>query len=508
MADKTPNLAELQRDITEFIKSKYGDKIVVPEPEVQKPPEDGTKTKTAENKIKFDLIPEELEAYLQKYVIQQEEAIEILATKICTHFNRMNLELTSQDEEIVGNIKSNVLMIGPTGVGKTYLIRLIAQKIGVPFVKGDATKYSETGYVGGDVEDLIRELVREANGDISLAEYGIVYLDEIDKIAATGNTIGPDVSRTGVQRNLLKLMEESEVELRPPHDLASQMEAMFEAQKQGKVVRKKVNTKNILFVMSGAFVNLDKIVRKRLKQQAIGFQAAETSQKTAEDTIDYLKYVKSEDLIEYGFESEFVGRLPVLVRLAALDETALYEIIKNPVSAVIRSKKRDFQAYGITLEFEDGALRELARAAYQEKTGARGLVSAFEKALLKFEKKLPSTQIKKLVITEQIVRNPETELAILLDNNAIKEFQKDFLARTGIVITFTPGAKNEIFTQARQEQKDFVTKCRELFSNYEYGLKLLNLAEFTVDEAILQDPKGRLELLIKETYHSPANKNT
>ncbi len=507
MADKTPNFAELQRDITEFIKSKYGDKVVFPEPDVQKPPEDGMKTTISENRINFNLKPEELEAHLRKYVIQQEDAIEILATKICTHFNRMNLEINSPDDEIVGNIKSNVLMIGPTGVGKTYLIRLIAQKIGVPFVKGDATKYSETGYVGGDVEDLVRELVREANGNIQLAEYGIVYLDEIDKIAASGNTVGPDVSRTGVQRNLLKLMEESEVELRPPHDLASQMEAMFEAQKQGKVVRKKVNTKNILFVMSGAFSNLDKIIRKRLKQQAIGFQAAETTQNKEAD-VDYLKYVKSEDLIEYGFESEFVGRLPVVVRLAMLDEMALYKIIKNPYSSVVRSKKRDFQAYGITLEFEDAALRELAREAFLEKTGARGLVSVFEKALMKFEKKLPSTHIKKFVVTEKIVRNPETELEILLDNYLLKEFQKEFLARTGIVITFTPGAKNEITAQARQENKDFVTKCWELFSNYEYGLKLLNLAEFSVDETILQDPKGRLEKLIKETYHGSINKNT
>lgn len=507
MSDKIPNLTELQREISEFLKSKYGDKIVVPEPEIQKPPEDGMRVKSSGNKINFDLKPEELEAHLRKYVIQQEDAIEILATKICTHFNRMNLELGSQDEEIVGNIKSNVLMIGPTGVGKTYLIRLIAQKIGVPFVKGDATKYSETGYVGGDVEDLIRELVREANGDIQLAEYGIVYLDEIDKIASSGNTIGPDVSRTGVQRNLLKLMEESEVELRPPHDLASQMEAMFEAQKQGKVVRKKINTKNILFVMSGAFVNLDKIIKKRLKQQAIGFQATDTIL-NVEDETDYLKYVKSEDLIEYGFESEFVGRLPVVVRLAALDETALYQIIKNPFSSVVRSKIRDFKAYGITLEFQDEALRELARAAYLEKTGARGLVSVFEKALLKFEKKLPSTNIKKLVVTEQIVRNPDTELEILLNEHLLKEFQKQFLARTGIVISFTPDAKNEIIALSKRENKDFITKTWELFSSYEYGLKLLNLTNFVVDKSILDDPKGRLEQLIKETYHAPTNKNT
>ncbi len=158
-----------------------------------------------------------------------------------------------EEDRIIGNIKSNMLLIGPTGVGKTYIIKLIAKRIGVPFVKADATKFSETGYVGGDVEDLVRELVHESDGDITRAEYGIIYLDEIDKIASTGNVYGPDVSRTGVQRNLLKLMEESEVDLKTPHDLASQVEAAMEAQRTGKVTRKKINTRNILFIVSGAF---------------------------------------------------------------------------------------------------------------------------------------------------------------------------------------------------------------------------------------------------------------
>jgi ATP-dependent protease Clp ATPase subunit len=164
--------------------------------------------KTKESEINFNILPEELEQYLNKYVIGQEEAIEIIATKVCTHFNRMKIEKSiPEDQKILGNIKSNMLLIGPTGVGKTYIIKLIAKKIGVPFVKADATKFSETGYVGGDVEDLVRELVHEADGDISKAEYGIIYIDEIDKIASSGNITGPDVSRTGVQRNLLKLME-------------------------------------------------------------------------------------------------------------------------------------------------------------------------------------------------------------------------------------------------------------------------------------------------------------
>ena len=200
--------------------------------------------------------PEELKSYLDEYLVKQDEAKEVLATKVCTHFNRIKaFESQNKDKrhESVGEIKNNIIMIGPTGVGKTFLVKLIARKIGVPFVKGDATKFSETGYVGGDVEDLVRDLVYEANGNIDLAQYGIIYLDEVDKIAASPNLIGPDVSRSGVQRALLKPMEETEVELKVPHDPVSQMEAIMEFQKTGKREKKKINTKYILFIMSGAF---------------------------------------------------------------------------------------------------------------------------------------------------------------------------------------------------------------------------------------------------------------
>jgi ATP-dependent Clp protease ATP-binding subunit ClpX len=369
----------------------------------------------------------------------------------------------------------------------------------VPFVKGDATKFSETGYVGGDVEDLIRELVHEADGDMELAEYGIVYLDEIDKIASSGGHYGPDVSRTGVQRNLLKLMEESEVELRPPHDLASQMEAVMEAQRKGKVERKKINTKNILFVVSGAFAGLEEIIKKRLKKHAIGFDADRITS-GGDQSVDYLSLAKSEDLIDYGFESEFVGRLPVMVRLNDLDEDALYRILQNPNSVVIQSKKRDFQAYGIDINFDDDALRLLAQKAAKERTGARGLVSVFEKILLKYEKRLPSSAIKKLNVSREMVENPIEGLEFLLQSESIKQFQKDFLASTGIVVSFTPGARSTILRQAKAENKDFNTKCQEMFLNYEYGLKLLNLSNFVVDEKILEDPQGKLEKLIKNSY--------
>ncbi|PJB40090.1 MAG: ATPase, partial [Deltaproteobacteria bacterium CG_4_9_14_3_um_filter_44_9] len=206
-------------------------------------------------KIKFDMKPEELESYLDEYVVKQKEAKEILATKICTHFNRIRLLEDNNKAErygIIGNIKNNIIMIGPTGVGKTYLIKLIAKKIGVPFVKGDATKFSETGYVGGDVEDLVRDLVHEADGNIELAQYGIIYIDEIDKIASTGSIVGPDVSRTGVQRTLLKPLEETEVDLKVAHDPMSQLEAIEEYRRTGKRKKKAINTKNILFIVSGA----------------------------------------------------------------------------------------------------------------------------------------------------------------------------------------------------------------------------------------------------------------
>ena len=208
-----PDPKEIEKEINEFLADKYGNRIRVMGTQIGPWPgaeESGTgETVTEESTspaVSFDMKPAELHEYLDKYVIRQDAAKEILATKICTHFNRIRYfqEKGEPAERVgIGRIKSNIILIGPTGVGKTYLIKLIADKIGVPFVKGDATKFSETGYVGGDVEDLVRDLVQQADGDIEKARYGIIYIDEIDKIASSGNIIGLDVSRTGVQRNLL-----------------------------------------------------------------------------------------------------------------------------------------------------------------------------------------------------------------------------------------------------------------------------------------------------------------
>ncbi len=363
----------------------------------------------AKSAIKFDLTPEELIAWLDQYVIRQDYAKAVLATKICTHFNRIRRINSSPNLafEMVGSIKNNVLMLGPTGVGKTYLVKLIAQKIGVPFVKGDATKFSETGYVGGDVEDLVRDLVREADDDIELAQYGIIYIDEIDKIAGSRGTWGADVSRTGVQRALLKPLEETEVALKVPHDPVSMFQEIERYRKTGNRDKQSINTKNILFIMSGAFSELPEIIAKRMNQQGIGFGA---SLKESSDPIDLLQALKTEDLIEFGFESEFVGRLPVRAIFERLEDPDLLAILKNPNNPVILGKKLDFAAYGIALKFDEAALAKIAQAAGSENTGARGLVSAVEKVLLPFERRLPSTPIRRFAVTVAAIENPAKTL--------------------------------------------------------------------------------------------------
>jgi ATP-dependent Clp protease ATP-binding subunit ClpX len=419
---KLPSQKELERELGEYLAKKYGDRIkimtpfVFPKGETEETLTHPKGSKGISTKINFDLKPEELEAYLDEYVIRQDEAKAVLATKICTHFNRIKYweqKESPAGSDLVGMIKNNIIMIGPTGVGKTYLIKLIAKKLGVPFVKGDATKFSETGYVGGDVEDLVRDLVYEANEDIELAQYGIIYIDEIDKIAASSHLIGPDVSRTGVQRALLKPMEETEIDLRVSHDPISQLQAIESYRKTGKKEKRTINTRNILFIVSGAFNQLDKIIQKRVQEKGMGFRAPLKSKKQEEKL---LGLTRAEDLIAFGFESEFVGRLPVSVVLEELSIDDLYQILKNLNNPIIRSKKRDFKCYGIDILFEDEALQLLAQKAYEEKTGARGLVSVVEKALIKFEKKLPSLPIHQFLVTPEVVINPQRELEVLLSN--------------------------------------------------------------------------------------------
>jgi endopeptidase Clp ATP-binding regulatory subunit ClpX len=473
--EKFPDPKELEKELSEFLSKKFGGQVKLATPivmphksssdQVEAPVPDPTE-------INFDLKPEQLIDYLDQYIIKQNDAKAILATKICTHFNRIHYRRKSPDNvgEMVGSIKNNILMIGPTGVGKTYMIRLIAHKIGVPFVKGDATKFSETGYVGGDVEDLVRDLVREADGDIDRAQYGIIYIDEIDKIASAHNLVGVDVSRTGVQRALLKPMEETDVDLKVPHDPISMLQEIDRYRKTGKRDDTTINTKNILFIMSGAFSGLDKIIQKRINEHAIGFGAV---MRKAKDESETFKKVKSEDLVAFGFESEFVGRLPVRAVFEELSEDDLYAILENPNNPVILGKKLDFASYGIDITITDGTLRWLAEKASQENTGARGLVSAVESALLPFERRLPSTNIKQLPITVEIINNANHWLDLLEMTPSMPE-------------------NLERFEQVKQDEKtrikQYIEINKERYSQ-KYGLplsheRILLLAEYYCGHAL------------------------
>ncbi|HEX9948868.1 MAG TPA: AAA family ATPase [Thermodesulfobacteriota bacterium] len=491
ISEKIPDQKELEQELNTYLEKKYGDRVklvvstIVPKPAAEQEGDKGKKSEKESSQINFAMKPEELISYLNSFIVKQDEAKEILATKICTHYNKIKFMAakTGGSDRGIGKIKNNIIMAGPTGVGKTYMIKLIAQKIGVPFVKGDATKFSETGYVGGDVEDLLRDLVYEVNGDIERAQYGIVYIDEIDKIASSGNIIGPDVSRTGVQRALLKPMEETEVDLRVPHDPISQMEAIEKYRRTGKREKKTINTRNILFIVSGAFNGLEDIIKKRMSKEGIGFGA---EIKSKDDKTEYLRHVSAEDLIAYGFESEFIGRLPVGACFHQLEVEDLYEILKNPHSPIVNSKKKDFQSYGIDLQFEDEALRQMARMAYQEHTGARGLISAIEKVLLKFERKLPSTNIQELVVTVEMVKNPKEELKQLLENpreekrlkrfaalvaneraemkKYIKDRESEFLSRYGAV--FTEPRLDLVVDHVIKKETDVSSAFEEILSLY------------------------------------------
>ncbi len=428
--EKIPDPKEIEKEISEFLAKRFNNTVKIISPVVvpqELSLEKNNKPDEKKKKINFNLLPEELIDYLDQYIVKQDNAKAILATKICTHFNRIKQAEENPDRisSLVGSIKNNILMLGPTGVGKTYIIKLIADKIGVPFVKGDGTKFSETGYVGGDVEDLVRDLVRETDDDIELAQYGIIYIDEIDKIAGSRNFIGADVSRTGVQRALLKPMEETEVDLKVPHDPISMIQEIERFRKTGQRKSRTVNTKNILFIMSGAFADLTEIIKKRIMDQGIGFGS---QLKNKKELTGLLEKVCSEDLIKFGFESEFVGRLPVRAVFENLTEDDLFKILKNPNNPIILGKKLDFAAYGIDIKFDDIALRILSKNAFLENTGARGIVSSVEKALLSFEKKLPSSNVKKFPVTKAVITDPKKSLDAIVaapeDSKIISSYQK------------------------------------------------------------------------------------
>jgi len=348
----------------------------------------------------FRLKPADIARHLNRFVIGQNEAKKVLGVALCDHFQHVRLTLEGKEAPFYQ--KQNVLLLGPTGVGKTHLIRSAADLIGVPFVKADATKFSETGYVGGDVDDLVRDLIRRAGGDVKRASHGIIYLDEVDKLAGSSDGGGRDVSGRGVQTNLLKLMEDGDVPVLSPNDVTGQLQsAMSAARGNTPGMPDTISTRHILFIASGAFVGMDQIIRDRLSSPQLSLEKAHARISTA-------------DFIRFGLEPEFVGRLPVRVSCHALDENDLFHVLSRSESSLIHQYERSFAAYGITLRFQPEALRRLAVLARDEKTGARGLMTVLERTFRDLKFRLPSTKIRSLNITSETVENPAAALKKLL----------------------------------------------------------------------------------------------
>jgi endopeptidase Clp ATP-binding regulatory subunit ClpX len=510
-----PNTDELRKDMEEFFTKKYGDRvrlgILSTQPDQARTADEGMDTKETPLDLKFDYLPRDIKRYLDRYVIRQDSAKKVLATAICDHYN--HIKRCSSKGPCKEYAKQNIIMVGPTGVGKTYLVRTIADLIGVPFVKADATKFSETGYVGGDVEDLVRELVHKADGDIRLAEYGIVYLDEIDKIATPTNIIGRDVSGGGVQRGLLKLMEETEVSLRTPFDLTSQLQAAMEFQSKGKVSRSLINTRHILFIVSGAFNGLADIVRKRIGARKIGFVG---SGGASTDSDDYLALAKSGDFIEFGFESEFVGRLPVVVTCQELSVDDLFQILKNSDGSIMRQYVQAFEAYGIQLSASDEGLRRLAELAYQERTGARSLVGVCERTFREFKYQLPDSGVRRLELTTELVDSPLQVLSRLTAesyadqlrnmDSSVNRFAELWSERHGIEIRLDPEAARLLSQKAMESHRSLEEVFEETFRNYEHGLNLIRktrgITRFDITPDVIQDPEATLDRWIRAYFIS------
>ena len=512
---KIPTPQEIEKEFQEYLEKKYGGTVRVMNANANEPTPEGEAEAPEPQKtfdLKFDLKPREIKQYLDRYVIKQDEAKKALAIAVCDHYNHVRECHENPDAADTDYSKQNVVMLGPTGVGKTYLIRHIAKLIGVPFVKADATRFSETGYVGANVDDLIRELVTQADDNLELAQYGIIYLDEADKISTPPNIIGRDVSGRGVQIGLLKLMEETEVDLRAGNDVASQMRAAMEFQKSGKVEKEVINTRHILFIISGAFTGMEKIIKKRMHQSRIGFNAEITSQ--TDDASQYFEEVTPKDFIDFGFEPEFIGRLPVHVICNELAVDDLFYILKHSEGSIIRQYENAFRAYGITVLFSNRGLRRIAEKAIEQKTGARALMTVCEKVLRDYKFNLPSTGVSEFVVTDAVVDAPDVELKRITEDadynrstvmhEQVRRYEAQFYAEHQLQIQFDDEATALICERAMADEKAIQQICDQLLESYQHGLNLIkqNTGQtvFTFPKGVVENPDQVLEEWIRASY--------
>jgi endopeptidase Clp ATP-binding regulatory subunit ClpX len=477
----------------------------------QPPPHAPSDAATLEKIRRFNLKPKEVRDHLDRFVIGQTQAKKVLSVATCDHFNHVRRCLEDPSFAAEEHHKQNILLLGPTGVGKTYLMRNLAKLIGVPFVKADATKFSETGYVGSDVEDLVRDLVKAANGNTELAQYGIIYIDEIDKIASSGNSGGKDVSGRGVQINLLKIMEDSEVSPFSPTDLMAQMRAMMGGATQPKG---NIPTRHILFIVSGAFDQLAEAVSRRIHQSRIGFSATENQ--SSEWVSMALKQAETQDFIRYGFEPEFIGRLPVRVVCEPLSVKDLCQIMTTSEGSILRQYHRDFEGFGISFSMQPEAIIAVAEKAQMQQTGARGILTVLERALRDFKYELPSTGIRSFELNCAVLDNPEAELQNLLQRYEhlmddvhradLERFAKSFEEETELVLEFQDDALVEIAKQANASNQSIRSRCENLFRDARHGLRIIHRnsaqSRFVIDAAFVHDPDACLSQWVVQSFRS------